>query len=157
MTHLAVGDDAPAFEAEDETGRTWTLDDLAEAPFVLYFYPRDDTPGCTTEAISFRDAMPRFDEMDATVLGVSDDDADSHQAFKEKHDLDFPLLVDEGGDLADAYGVWVEKKMFGNEFFGNQRATFLVGPDGKIAHVWPDVDPEGHADEVLDALATLDA
>lgn len=157
MTHLTAGDPAPAFDAEDETGRSWTLDDLAGSPFVLYFYPRDDTPGCTTEACAFRDAMPSFDDLDATVLGVSDDDAASHRTFKEKHELNFPLLVDEEGQLADAYGVWVEKKMFGNEFFGNQRATLLVGPDGEIAHVWPDVDPEGHADEVLEALDAIDA
>ncbi len=152
MTHLEPGDDAPRFEAEDETGRTWSLDELKGRPFVLYFYPRDDTPGCTTEAHAFRDAMPSFEELDVPVLGVSDDDAKSHRSFKDKHDLNFPLLVDEDGAIADAFGVWVKKKMFGNEFYGNERTTFLIDEDGTVAKAWTDVDPEGHAQEVLEAL-----
>lgn len=156
MTELDAGDPAPDFSTEDETGRTWTLDDLRGQPFVLYFYPRDDTPGCTTQAVSFRDAMPGFERLDVTVLGVSDDDAESHRAFKAKHGRDFPLLVDEGGELADTYGVWGKKKMFGNEFYGNQRATFLVDAEGEIARVWPKVDPEGHAVEVLEAIEALE-
>lgn len=155
MAPLAEGDDVPAFEIEDETGRTWTPDDLSGRPFVIYFYPRDDTPGCTTEACSFRDATPRFEELEVPVLGVSDDDAKSHVSFKEKHDLGFPLLVDTDGALADAFGVWVKKKMFGNEFHGNQRSTFLVDAEGTVARVWPKVDPEDHADEVLAAIDEL--
>lgn len=152
MTTLTQGDRVPTFEVEDETGRTWTPEDLEGEPFVLFFYPRDDTPGCTKEACSFRDAMDDFDEVNVPVFGVSDDDAKTHRSFKEKHDLNFPLLVDEGGELADAFGVWVKKNMFGNEFYGNQRATFLIDAEGTIQKAWPNVNPENHAQQVLGAL-----
>lgn len=155
MTEIDEGDSAPAFEAEDEAGRTWTLDELTGRPFVLYFYPRDDTPGCTTEACSFQDAMPDFQALEVPVLGVSDDDAASHRSFKDEHGLEFPLLVDEEGELADAYGVWVEKQMFGNTFHGNERVTFLVDGEGTVARVWEDVEPEGHGEEVLAAVREL--
>lgn len=155
MTTLTAGDPAPEIDTPDETSRVWTLDDLAGEPFVLYFYPRDDTPGCTTEACQFRDRSPEFGDLGVQVLGASDDDADSHVAFKDKHDLDFPLLVDGDGELADRYGVWAKKKMFGNEFWGVERATFLVDGEGQLARVWPSVDPEGHADEVLEAIEEL--
>lgn len=156
MTELQPGDEAPLFEADDETGRTWRLADLEGRPVVLYFYPRDDTPGCTKEACSFRDAMPELEDHDAVVLGVSDDDAESHRAFKDKRGLNFPLLVDTDGELADRYGAWAKKKMFGNEFWGVERKTFLIDAEGQIAHAWPSVDPEDHAEEVLQALAKLD-
>ncbi len=155
MVELQPGDPAPSFEAEDETGKRWSLEGLQGRPVVLYFYPRDDTPGCTTEACGFRDAMSAFEANEAQVLGVSDDDAKSHQAFKEKYDLNFPLLADTDAEVAEAYGVWVEKKMFGKEFMGVQRATFLIDADGTVAKLWPSVDVEGHAEEVLDALAKL--
>lgn len=156
MVDLQAGDEAPAFKAQDETGRTWSLDELRGRPVVLYFYPKDDTSGCTKEACSFRDSMDRVAGAGAVVLGVSRDDAESHRAFKGKHGLNFPLLVDEG-DLSEAYGTWVEKKMYGRTFMGLQRATFLIGPDGKLARVWPKVRVDGHVDEVLEALAELAA
>jgi len=155
MTALDKGDPAPAFEAEDETGRTWSLDDLSGRPLVIYFYPRDDTPGCTTEACSFQANLPGFEELNVPVLGVSDDDAESHRGFKDEHDLAFPLLVDADGELADAFGVWVEKNMFGNTFHGNRRATFLVDGDGEVERAWHDVDPEGHGEAVLEAVREL--
>ncbi len=152
MTELQAGDPAPSFEALDETGRPWALQDLSGQHVVLYFYPRDDTPGCTKEACSFRDNMGAIKDAGAVVLGISADPADSHQDFREKHDLNFPLLVDEDAEISKRYGVWVEKQMFGNEFMGIQRATFLIGPDGTLAHVWPKVKPEDHAEEVLEVL-----
>lgn len=152
MTELQAGDPAPSFQALDETGRPWTLEDLSGQHVVLYFYPRDDTPGCTKEACSFRDNMGAIKDAGALVLGISADPADSHQGFREKHDLNFPLLVDEDAEISKRYGVWVKKQMFGNEFMGIQRATFLIGPDGTLAHVWPKVKPEDHAEEVLEVL-----
>lgn len=155
MTHLEPGDAAPPFSVQDETGTAWSLDELDGSPFVLYFYPRDDTPGCTTEACQFDDAIDAFNQLKVPVLGVSDDDAESHQAFKDKHELSFPLLVDEDGALADAYGVWVKKNIFGNEVHGNERTTFLIDAGGTIAHVWTNVDPDGHAADVLETVQTL--
>lgn len=149
------GDEAPDFTLPDDEGDEVTLSDLRGRPVVVYFYPRDDTPGCTLEARSFRDAMPDLADRDVAVLGISDDDADSHARFRDKHDLNFPLLADTDGEVADAYGVWVEKQMFGNEFMGVHRATFLVDADGRIAKVWPDVDPEGHVGQVLEAVDDL--
>ena len=155
MTHLEAGDPAPAFTAEDETGRTWRLEELQGTPVVLYFYPRDDTPGCTKEACAFQERLDAFETEDAQILGVSDDDAESHAAFKEKHGLTFPLLVDEDAAVSEAYGTWVEKKMFGKTFMGVQRATFLIDADGTLARVWPKVQVDGHAEEVLAALDEL--
>lgn len=152
---LDEGDPAPDFTLPADNGDEVTLSDLGGRPVVVYFYPRDDTPGCTVEACGFRDAMPELEDRDAVVLGISDDDVDSHADFKAKHDLNFPLLADEEGRVGDAYGVYVEKQMYGNTFMGMQRATFLVDADGQIARVWPTVDPEGHADEVLAALEDL--
>ncbi len=152
MTHPTAGDDVPPFQVEDETGQVWSPEELEGTPFVLFFYPRDDTPGCTKEACGFQDAMGAFNEIGVRVFGVSDDDANSHIKFKEKYDLDFPLLVDEGGKLAEAFGVWIKKKMFGNEFYGTQRSTFLIDAEGTIQEAWTNVNPEGHAQEVLEAL-----
>lgn len=154
MPNPPEGSKAPAVTAGDETGKVWKLADLKGRPVVLYFYPRDDTPGCTKEACGFRDANKDLQKLGAAVLGVSRDDAKSHQKFKSKFNLNFPLLVDEGA-ISDAYGTWVEKSMYGRTYMGMQRATFLIGPDGKIAKVWPKVKPEGHADEVVVALREL--
>jgi len=155
MTLPAEGDKAPAFNAKDESGQAWRLADLKGKPVVLYFYPTDDTPGCTKEACGFRDANKDLQRLGAVVLGVSRQDAKSHERFKAKYRLNFPLLVDTEGKVSDAYGTWVEKNMYGRTYMGMQRATFLIGPDGKVAKVWPKVKPEGHADEVLAALKEL--
>ena len=150
------GTPAPPFAAKDESGRTWKLSDLQGKPVVLYFYPKDDTPGCTKEACGFRDRMGDVRRHGAVVLGVSRDDAASHKRFKAKFQLDFPLLVDDGS-ISDAYGTWGEKSMYGRKFMGMKRATFLIGPDGKIVRSWPKVKVDGHVDEVLAALKELKA
>lgn len=151
MALPSEGEKAPTFLAQDETGKTWKLADLTGKHVVLWFYPKDDTPGCTKEACGFRDAIGTITKAGAVVLGVSRDNAKSHQKFKEKFNLNFPLLVDDGS-ISDAYGTWVEKNMYGRKYMGMQRATFLIGPDGKLAKVWPKVSPEEHADQVLEAL-----
>jgi len=149
------GAKAPAFEMVAGDGRTVKLGDFKGKPVVLYFYPKDDTPGCTIEAKEFRDAIPEFTKLGATVLGVSPDDSASHCKFTDKFDLNFPLLTDAEHAVADQYGLWVEKSMYGKKYWGVQRATFLIGGDGKIAKAWPKVKPEGHAKEVLDAVSAL--
>ncbi|MBI2077064.1 MAG: peroxiredoxin [Euryarchaeota archaeon] len=145
------GKKAPSFTAKDETGKTHRLSDYKGKAVVLYFYPTDDTPGCTKEACSFRDQMGPLEKSGATVLGVSRQNAVSHQKFKEKYGLNFPLLVDEG-PLSESYGTWVEKNMYGRKYMGMQRSTFLIAPDQTIAKVWEKVKPEGHAAEVVSAL-----
>ena len=150
------GEKAPAFNAKDETGKTHKLSDYKGRPAVLYFYPTDDTPGCTKEACSFRDHMGPLAKLGATVLGVSRQDAVSHQKFKAKYNLNFPLLIDDGS-LSEAYGTWVEKNMYGRKYMGMQRSTFLIGPDGTLAKVWEKVKPEGHGEEVQEALKALSA
>ncbi len=148
---IEEGAKAPAFKAKDQDGETHTLKDSRGKHVVLYFYPKDDTPGCTKEACSFRDANDLLTEAGAVVFGVSRDDEESHKRFAEKYDLNFPLLVDDGS-ISEAYGTWVEKNMYGKKFMGIQRATFLIDPDGKVAKVWPKVSPENHAAEVYEAL-----
>lgn len=147
-----AGDQAPAFEAQAHTGETIRLEDLRGKPVVLYFYPKDDTPGCTVEAKQFQASVADFQKAGATVLGVSPDDVDSHCKFADKFSLTFPLLADTDHALAEQYGVWVEKNRFGRKYWGVQRATFLIGPDGTIQQAWPKVKPEGHAAEVLSAI-----
>lgn len=149
---LKPGDQAPAFTAITTDGSTLKLADLKGRSVVLYFYPRDDTPGCTKEACAFRDAWAQFQRKGAVVLGVSTDPVKSHQKFTEKFNLPFPLLADEDKAIVQAYGVWGEKTFMGRKFEGTHRVTFLIGPDGKIRHVWPKVKPEEHAAEVLAAL-----
>ncbi len=150
------GAKAPAFNAKDETGKTHKLSDYKGKTVVLYFYAKDDTTGCTKEACSFRDNHSSLVKKGAVVLGVSRDDAKSHQKFKAKYDLNFPLLVDDGS-ISDAYGTWVEKSMYGRTYMGMARATFLIGPDGKIAKAWPKVKPEDVVEQVEEALATITA
>jgi len=147
-----TGDAAPSFELQDQQGRTVKLSDFAGKHVVLYFYPKDDTPGCTVEACNFRDEHSTLEAAGAVVLGVSPDDEKSHQKFTAKFNLPFPLLVDAGHQVADAYGVWGEKQFAGRTYMGVNRATFLIGPDGKLARVWPKVKVEGHVDDVLSAL-----
>jgi peroxiredoxin Q/BCP len=149
------GAKAPAFTLKDGQGNTVKLADFKGKALVLYFYPKDDTPGCTVEAKEFRDALPEFSARDAVVLGVSPDVSASHCKFTAKYELNFPLLSDIDHAVAEKYGVWVEKNMYGRTYMGIQRATFLIGRSGKIAHVWPKVSPKGHAAEVLAALDAL--
>ena len=150
-----VGDPAPPVALRDATG---TVHDLAGQQgrwTVLYFYPTDDTPGCTVEACEFRDANETIAERGADVWGISPQGAASKRAFSEKFGLPFTLLADEDHAVAEAYGSWVEKQNYGKTYWGTARRTFLVDPDGRIARVWPKVKPEGHAAEVLDALDEL--
>jgi len=152
---LNVGTQAPDFALEDQDGTLHRLRDYRGRWVVLYFYPRDDTSGCTKEACSFRDAMPAFGDIDAQVLGVSADDHASHRKFIAKYDLNFPLLVDPEKSVLEAFEAYGEKTMYGRSYMGVLRVTYLIGPDGVIARTWPKVKPEGHADEVREAIAAL--
>ena len=147
-----VGDLAPTFTTTATDGSTIRLGDFAGKWVVLYFYPKDDTPGCTKEACGFRDVYAQLQEKGAVVLGVSADSAKSHAKFTEKFQLPFPLLADEAREIVQAYGVWGEKTFMGRKYFGIHRDTFLIAPDGRVKVVWPKVKPEEHAAEVLAAL-----
>ncbi|HEX6645307.1 MAG TPA: thioredoxin-dependent thiol peroxidase [Gemmatimonadales bacterium] len=150
-----VGAPAPQFELPSDEGGTVSLAGLRGKPVVLYFYPKDDTPGCTVQACEFRDHWRDVKERGAVVLGVSPDSVRSHGKFRKKFELPFALLADEDHAVADAYGVWGQKTFFGRKYDGVHRTTFLIGPDGRIARVFRDVKPEGHAAEVLEALDAL--
>jgi len=154
---LEVGQIAPDFSLHDQEGQVRSLADARGRWVVVYFYPRDDTPGCTKEACAFRDGLPRFDGLNAVVWGVSADDEKAHRKFAEKFGLNFPLLVDPDKGMLEAYGAWVEKSMYGKRYMGVQRITYLIDPDGKVAKAWPKVKPEEHAEEVAAALAELQA
>ena len=154
MPRPEVGDAAPEFELQDTDSQTVRLRDLRGKKVVLYFYPRDDTPGCTVEACSFRDNIGALTEAGALVYGVSTDDVASHGKFTSKFDLNFPLLADTERTTVQDYGVWVERKRFGRTSMGIQRATFLIDEEGRIAKVWATVKPELHVAQVLEALAT---
>jgi peroxiredoxin Q/BCP len=151
----ALGGKAPGFKCADETGKVISLGDFAGKPVVLYFYPKDDTPGCTVEACDFRDSLKRLKAAGVTVLGVSRDSETSHQKFKIKHGLNFPLLADVDGKVCGAYGAWQEKSLYGRKFMGIVRCTFLIDSSGKIAGLWPKVKVAGHVDEVLEAIGQL--
>lgn len=151
---LQVGDPAPEFSLPDAEGNQVSLADFQGQRVVLYFYPRDNTPGCTKEACAFRDSYEAYQSKDVVVLGVSTDDAKSHAKFTAKHNLPFPLLVDEGGQVAAAYGVYGLKKMYGKEYMGISRSTFVIGPDGNLEKIYLKVKPETHAGEVLADLET---
>lgn len=151
----AVGDVAPDFTLATDEGGELTLSSLRGRPVVLYFYPKDDTSGCTAQACGFRDAFPRFAQGEAVILGVSPDSVRSHARFRAKYDLPFTLLADEDHAVAERYGVWAEKSMYGRTYWGNLRTTFVVDRDGRIAHVFERVTPAGHADEVAAALDAL--
>jgi len=148
-----IGKSAPAFSGTTGGGDTIRLSQFKGKYVVLYFYPKDNTPGCTVEAKEFRDAHDEFAAANAVILGVSPDPAASHCKFTERFELNFPLIADEDHAIAEKYGVWVEKSMYGKTFMGIQRATFLIGPDGKIAHIWPKVRAAGHAGQVFAVLA----
>lgn len=151
------GDQAPDFELPDQHGNVVRLADLRGQNVVLYFYPKADTPGCTTQACGVRDHRADYQAAGAVVLGVSPDAPTKIAKFDDKYSLGFPLLGDEDHSVAESYGVWVKKSMYGREYMGNARATFIIGPDGKVAHVIPKVKPATHDDEVLAALAELSA
>jgi peroxiredoxin Q/BCP len=151
-SEIGIGDIAPAFEAADDQGKSHSLKDYKGKTVVLYFYPKDNTPGCTTEACGFRDNFARVKSKGAIVLGVSPDDAKSHEKFKQKFDLPFPLLADTDKKICTAYGVWKEKSMYGRKYMGVERSTFVIGPDGKIKALWRKVSVAGHVDEVLKSL-----
>lgn len=152
---IAAGEIAPDFKLSSDTGENVTLSALRGGPVVLYFYPKDNTPGCTAQACGIRDAWAEFAATGATVLGVSPDSVSSHVKFKTGHDLPFTLLADTDHQVADAYGVWAEKSRYGRTYMGVVRATFVIDADGKVARVLPKVQPATHADEVLEILRAL--
>ena len=149
---LKEGDEAPVFTAPASGGGRVSLADFKGRNVILYFYPRDDTPGCTKEACAFRDHFAEFKEKGAVVLGVSTDPVKSHDKFVAKFKLPFTLLADEDKSIVQAYGVWGQKSFMGRKYLGTHRVTFLIGPDGKIKRIWPTVKPDEHAEEVLAAL-----
>lgn len=149
---LQVGDPAPDFTVKTDGGGTLRLADLRGQRVVLYFYPRDNTPGCTTEACDFRDAAARFADKNAVILGVSTDTVQSHDRFKAKHELPFPLLSDSDREIAAAYGTWREKSLYGKKFMGMVRSTFVIDEQGIIAAVYNKVRVKGHVEALLDAL-----
>ncbi len=149
---LQAGQPAPDFTLADADGNTVRLSDLRGRTVVLYFYPKDMTPGCTQEACDFRDRFAALQAAGAVLLGISPDTEASHRKFAAKHALPFPLLADAGAQVAAAYGVWVEKSLYGKKYMGVERTTFLIDPDGTLARIWPKVKVAGHGDEVLAAV-----
>ena len=152
---IEIGSTAPEFDLPGDGGNRISSAALAGKAYVIYFYPKDMTPGCTTEACDFRDLYSDFADLGMPVIGVSKDSIARHDKFKAKHELNFALASDEEGDLCERYGVWVEKKMYGKTFMGIQRATFLVGSDGKIAQAWHKVKVKEHVQAVLEAARSL--
>lgn len=152
---LSVGDKAPQFALNDADGNKVKLSDFKGKKVVLYFYPKDLTPGCTVEACAFRDDIGPLKKLGAVVLGVSADDEKKHQKFRDKHDLNFPLLADVNHEVSDQYGTWQEKSMYGRKYWGIARVTYIIDEKGKIAHVWPKVKVDGHSKEVIDAVKSL--
>ena len=152
MSELTVGGKAPAFSAPDQSGKTISLSDLKGKKVVLYFYPKDDTPGCTTQACSYRDEYAEFKKKGVVVLGVSPDDAESHSKFAQKFSLNFPLLADVSHKIAEDYGVWVEKSMYGKTYMGVERSTFVIDEQGKLAAIYRKVKPAETVAEVLAGL-----
>jgi len=150
-----IGLQAPDFNLPADSGMNISLQDLKGKPVILYFYPKDDTSGCTAQACQFRDILPDFSGVNAAILGVSRDGIKSHQKFRDKYSLNFPLLADESGEICQKYGVWVEKSMYGRKYFGIERTTFLIDAAGIIRQVWSKVKVPGHAEAVLKALESL--
>jgi peroxiredoxin Q/BCP len=155
MALIDEGKKAPAFTLNDQDGKTHKLSDHAGRPMVLYFYPKDDTPGCTKETCAFRDNLPKFKASKAVVFGVSILDEKSKAKFAKKFDVNFPLLADADHAVAEKYGVWQEKSLYGRKFMGIARTTYLVGADGKVAKRWDNVKVDGHAEGVLEAVKDL--
>jgi peroxiredoxin Q/BCP len=150
---LKVGQKAPDFTVLNDDGEKVKLSSLKGKKVVLYFYPKDDTPGCTKEACAFRDGVDEIKKQGAVVIGVSNDSVESHQRFKRKFDLNFPLLADTDKKMVEAYGTWKEKSMYGKKYMGIERTTFVIDENGKISHIFPKVKVDEHYDEVLKALA----
>ena len=153
MTRLTAGTPAPDFELSADDGSVVRSAELAGARYVLYFYPKDDTPGCTTQACSLRDSWSRVTDTGVTLFGVSPDSVKSHAKFRAKYALPYQLLADDGHRLADAYGVWIAKSFAGRDYMGIERSTFVIGPDGQIEHVLAAVKPAEHLDQLVEALA----
>lgn len=149
---LKPGDKAPDFKMVADNGKTISLSSFKYKTLVLYFYPKDDTPGCTKEACAFRDNLPQFKKSDAVIIGVSKDNTKQHQKFKEKYDLNFPLATDEDGSVCGAYGVWKEKSMYGKKYMGIARTTFIIDGKGTITHIFENIKVDDHAEEVLEIL-----
>lgn len=150
---IAVGEAVPDWQMTADDGTSLSAGELAGQRYVLYFYPKDDTPGCTTQACSLRDNFSRVTDTGVAVFGVSPDSVVSHQKFRAKYDLPYRLLSDAEHQAAEAFGVWVLKKFAGREYFGNERTTFVIGPDGRVERVLPQVKPDAHVDQLLEALA----
>ena len=154
-TELKIGTKAPAFSLPDDGGKKVSLGDFKGRKLVIYFYPRADTPGCTRESIDFSRLRSQFDQAGTDILGVSADPVKAQESFKKKHKLNLGLLSDETHKMLESYGVWAKKTMYGREFMGVVRTTFLIGADGRIANIWNKVKVDGHADEVLEAARGL--
>lgn len=155
MTLPAIGETAPDFNLPCDGGETVSLSDFKGKKVVLYFYPKDDTPGCTKEAIGFTESVDDFAALDTVILGVSKDSVTKHEKFVGKYDLKIALLSDEEGDVCERYGTWVEKSMYGKTYMGIERATFLIDAEGKIAQIWRKVKVPGHVDAVREAVSAL--
>ncbi len=155
MALIEPGKKAPVFSLPDQAGKLHSLADYAGQPVVIYFYPKDDTPGCTKESCAFQDNLPKFKKSKAVVLGMSMLDAKSKAKFAKKYDLTFPLLADEDKSVMEKYGVWQEKSMYGRKYMGVARTTYLIGADGKVVKRWDGVKVDGHAEDVLAAVQAL--
>ncbi len=152
---LKVGDKAPAFKLKNQDAKLISFSDLKGKPIVLYFYPKDDTSGCTKEACNFRDEFPKFGKMKAEIIGISADSVESHKKFAEKYKLPFNLLADDKKEVVEKYGVWKEKNMYGRKYMGIERTTFIIDANGKISKIFPKVKVDDHNKEVMDALKEL--
>ncbi|MEJ2543856.1 MAG: thioredoxin-dependent thiol peroxidase [Calditrichaceae bacterium] len=152
---LKVGQSVPQFSLPDQSGENHNINDYKGKWVILYFYPKDLTPGCTTEACNFQDALPDFNSIDAVIFGISKDSVSKHKKFAEKYNLQFSLLSDENNDICEQFGVWQKKSMYGKEYMGIVRSTFLVNPEGKIAKVYPKVNVKEHHAEILNDLKEL--
>ncbi len=155
MTDLQVGDSAPDFTLPTNNNGEFTLSSLKGQYTIIYFYPKDNTPGCTTESCGFRDALPEFTKLNASIIGISKCSIKKHDNFVKKYDLNFPLASDENSDVCERYGTWKEKSMYGKNFLGIERATFIIDPEGNIAAIWRKVKVKGHVEAVQETLNNL--